>query len=71
MRTSASRFAVVAIVAAAAVSIGACGSSTSKGNVKVATAPGGTKDQSKWPADDRTMCDWKDKPELEVSEYRD
>jgi hypothetical protein len=71
MKTSASPFAVVAIavVATAAVSLAACGGSgSSKGNVKVATAPGGTKDQSKWPADDRTMCDWRDKPELEVSE---
>ena len=48
--------------------LGACGGETSKGGVKVATAPGGTKDQSKWPTDDRTMCDWRNKPELEVSE---
>ena len=26
------------------------------------------KDPNKWPADDRSMCDWKNKPELEVSE---
>lgn len=59
-----------ALCGALAVSLAlvACGGSSSKGNVKVATAPGGTKDQSKWPADDRTMCDWKNKPELEVSE---
>ena len=51
------------------LALGACGGdSSSKGNVKVATAPGGTKDQSKWPTDDKTMCDWKLKPELEVSE---
>lgn len=25
-------------------------------------------DPSKWPADDRSMCDWKGKPDLEVSE---
>lgn len=73
MKKSASPLAVVAMAAvttaAAAFSVGACGGAgTSKGNVKVATAPGGTKDQSKWPSDDRTMCDWKDKPELEVSE---
>ena len=59
-------------VAGAFVALGALvacsGSGSSKGNVKTASAPGGTKDQSKWPADDRTMCDWKDKPELEVSE---
>ncbi len=27
-----------------------------------------TKDPSNWPADDHSMCDWKNKPELEVSE---
>src|ERR1700689_3184724 len=36
--------------------------------VAAPTTPGGSKDPSKWPADDRTMCDWKNKPELEVSE---
>jgi hypothetical protein len=52
---------------AASMALSACGSS-SKGNAKTAAAPGGTKDQSKWPADDRSMCDWRNKPELEVSE---
>lgn len=33
-----------------------------------AASPGGSKDPGKWPADDRSMCDWKNKPELEVSE---
>jgi hypothetical protein len=36
------------------------------------TAPGGTHDQSKWPADDRSMCEgfvhWRNSPDLEVSE---
>ena len=31
-------------------------------------APGGSKDPSNWPKDDRTMCDWRNKPELEVNE---
>lgn len=53
-------------VACAAVT--GCGGSDSKGQVKTATAPGGSKDQSKWPADDKSMCDWREKPELEVSE---
>jgi hypothetical protein len=35
---------------------------------KAAAAPGGSKDQSSWPADDRTLCDWRTKPELEVAE---
>ncbi len=35
---------------------------------QTAPAPGGSKDPSKWPADDHSMCDWRNKPELEVSE---
>ncbi len=35
-------------------------------------APGGTKDQTQWPADDRSMCErfvhWKGSPDLEVVE---
>lgn len=47
----------------------ACGGGeTSTGNVKTPTAPGGSKDPSKWPADDKSMCDWRNKPELEVAE---
>src|SRR5437763_1915877 len=30
--------------------------------------PGGSKDPNKWPADDRSMCDFRNKPDLEVSE---
>ena len=61
---------VVSFGAVAAVSVSACGggSDAAKSNVKIATAPGGTRDQSKWPVDDKSMCDWKAKPELEVSE---
>lgn len=54
---------------AGSLSLAGCGgASSSKGNATTVTAPGGTKDQSKWPADDRSMCDWRAKPELEVSE---
>lgn len=59
---------VAVALLAGSLAVAACGGSASKGNAKVATAPGGSKDQSKWPSDDRTMCDWRDKPELEVSE---
>ena len=45
----------------------ACGGGTPAPKESAVT-PGGTKDQTKWPADDRSMCDWKNKPELEVSE---
>ncbi|MBX3191616.1 MAG: hypothetical protein KF819_31780 [Labilithrix sp.] len=52
-----------------AACVAACGGGgATKGSVNTATAPGGSKDQSKWPADDRSMCDWRNKPELEVSE---
>jgi hypothetical protein len=46
----------------------ACGGASNEGAAKTATAPGGSKDPSRWPADDRSMCDWRNKPELEVSE---
>ncbi len=46
----------------------ACGGSTTPAAKEAKTAPGGSKDQSKWPADDQSMCDWRNKPELEVAE---
>ncbi len=56
-------------ILAIAVAVGACGGSdTAKAGAKTPSAPGGSKDQSKWPSDDKSMCDWKEKPELEVSE---
>ena len=51
----------------AALASGACGGSNSAPKT-AATAPGGSRDPSKWPKDDRTMCDWRNKPELEVQE---
>jgi hypothetical protein len=50
------------------LALAACGGGDTRGTVKTATAPGGSKDPSKWPSDDRSMCDWRNKPELEVSE---
>jgi hypothetical protein len=66
-----SQFVMVTLAALAAASFGgafiACGGeSTSAGGSKVAA--GGAKDQTKWPADDRTLCDWRNHPEMEVSE---
>ena len=43
----------------------ACGSSEEQ---KPPAAPGGTTNQNNWPADDHSMCDYKNKPELEVEE---
>src|SRR4029079_16710751 len=31
-------------------------------------APGGSKDPNNWPKDEKSMCDFRNKPELEVSE---
>lgn len=49
----------------------ACGGSTPKASTGRA-APGGSTDQSHWPADDRSLCDgavhWKTNPAFEVSE---
>ncbi len=56
------------LVGAFGVVVACGGGETSKGSVKLPTAPGGTKDQSSWPADDRSLCNWKSNPELDVSE---
>jgi hypothetical protein len=72
-RSLGSRFAAASLSAAGACAAGlvvwlvACGGSTPPPKSST-VAPGGSKDPSKWPADDRTMCDWKDHPEYEVSE---
>lgn len=46
----------------------ACGGNSTPPPVTAKSAPGGTKDQSSWPLDDKSLCDWHNKPELEVSE---
>jgi hypothetical protein len=56
------------IAAAAAITAAACGGSSKAPVLTKVAAPGGSKDPSRWPADDRSMCDWRNKPELEVSE---
>jgi hypothetical protein len=58
------RFAASALAVACLV---ACGSAPPPPKEATATQ-GGSKDPGKWPADDRSMCDWKNKPELEISE---
>jgi hypothetical protein len=45
----------------------ACGGGTPPPK-EATVASGGSKDPNKWPADDRSMCEWKNKPELEISE---
>jgi hypothetical protein len=50
------------------VGIACGGGDPSNAPIKTPTAPGGSKDPSKWPADDKSMCDWRNKPELEIAE---
>ena len=56
--------AALALIGAVAFAA-SCGDS---GIGKATIAPGGTVDPAKWPADDRSICKYKEKPELEVSE---
>ncbi len=53
-------------LAASAVGI-ACGGGTPAPKSATVTE-GGSKDPNKWPADDRSKCDWKGKSDVEVSE---
>jgi hypothetical protein len=71
------RFAIVTFgtVAAGALALAlttaACGGGDKQvpiGTGTTAVTPGGSHDPSKWPADDRTLCDWRGKPEVEVAE---
>jgi hypothetical protein len=52
------------------VSLAACGGSTPGATAQ--SAPGGSNDPNRWPANDRSLCDgmvhWKNNPQLEVSE---
>jgi hypothetical protein len=65
MRTS-------SLVSGALVLAASCGAFLACGGGNPAAAPakivGGATEASKWPADDRTLCDWKNHPEVEVSE---
>jgi hypothetical protein len=60
---SVARVASLAFIASVAVACG--GGSETAGTPKGAT---GAKNQNKWPADDHSLCEWKNHPELEVSE---
>ena len=54
-------------LAASCGAVIACGGGSSA-PAPAKVAAGGAKEQSKWPADDRSLCEWKNTPELEVSE---
>jgi hypothetical protein len=57
--------------AIAAIAI-ACGGSKTPAPVTASTAPGGSHDPSKWPKDDKSLCDldvhWRSQPALEIQE---
>lgn len=63
-----------AIFAAGALATGfvACGGSKTPAPVTASTAPGGSHDPSKWPKDDKSLCDaelhWRTQPSLEIQE---
>jgi hypothetical protein len=46
-----------------AAGLAACG-----GGDKQAMAPGGARAAKDWPADDRSMCNWRGQPDMEVNE---
>jgi len=62
-----SKLAMRLVALTAAVMV-ACGGSEQPPPAEATTAPGGSKNQANWPADDHSMCNWRNKPELEVSE---
>jgi hypothetical protein len=63
------RVSVLCSALAPAALLGACGGSAPPPKT---TAIGGTFDQSKWPADDRSLCEgfvhWRNNPQLEFNE---
>jgi hypothetical protein len=62
-----SRHVRLVLLASVVLAGAACGSSQPAPKA-ASVSPGGSKDPSKWPTDDKSMCDWRNKPELEVSE---
>jgi hypothetical protein len=66
MRTSSVVWGVLAL-AGGCVTVIACGSSPAPAPTG-AQINGSATEASKWPADDKSMCDWKHKPELEIAE---
>jgi hypothetical protein len=53
----------VVVAVALGCALAACGSTPPPKSATV--TPGGSKDPANWPKDDRTMCDWRNKPELD------
>jgi hypothetical protein len=72
MRLSLRLSGIATALATSAVLVLACGGSPTKAKSGTAAAPGGSTDQSHWPADDRSLCEgavhWRNNPQFEVSE---
>ncbi len=61
-----SRLFVVGFLAACGVVMAGCGGAKSANSAP--SVVGGSKDPTKWPTDDRSLCNWHGHPELEISE---
>ncbi len=72
MKRSLASFIAWSIVPVGLGLVVACGGGNKErapiGTGTTAVTPGGSHDPSKWPADDRSRCDWRGKPELEIAE---
>jgi hypothetical protein len=65
-RAGATTATATAVALALACALPACGGGATA--AQGPAAPGGSRDPNKWPADDKSLCDWKNKPELEAAE---
>lgn len=66
MRASITVKLMSAVVVASGLALAGCGSDPAPKSAAV--TPGGSKDPSSWPKDDRSMCEWRNKPELDPVE---
>jgi hypothetical protein len=60
-----SALVLAATLSASAVAFAGCGGG---GSAKEVQSASGSKDPSQWPTDDRSMCVYKNRPDVEVSE---
>jgi hypothetical protein len=70
MRTALTVAGLLVVALGAPLAVLACGSSAAAPPGELPTGPNKVvmADPSKWPADDRSMCNWRGKADLEVSE---
>ena len=62
------RFVRIGLIGGVVAGLAGCGGADTPPPKGAVAAPGGSKDPSNWPKDDRSLCEWRNKPELEVSE---